>query len=80
MSLLKEKTHALVEDLLDEQMKSEIMQFLWWVEYADSIRAFQDFLDFLSVSAVQEILKEIDSGLYDDVIRIAEDGREQAVV
>ena len=80
MSLLKERTHALVEDLLDEQMKSEIMQFLWWVEYADSIRAFQDFLDFLSVSAVQEILKEIDSGLYDDVFRIAEDGREQAVV
>ena len=79
MSLLKEKTHALAEDLLDKQMKSELLQFLWWAESRNSIRAFQDFLDFLFIADVQEILKQINSGLYDDVIKIAENGREQAI-
>jgi hypothetical protein len=82
---LRSRTESLVADLLDAQMKSNIMQFLWWVEYTNSIHSFQDFLDFLHVAAVQEILKEMESqdinesGLYNDVIKIAENGREQAV-
>lgn len=79
MSLLREKTHALVEDLLDQQMKENILQFLWWAEYANSVQAFQEFLDFLFVAQVQEVLEEIDSILFGEVTKMAESLQTQAI-
>jgi len=76
---LRVKTEALVADLLDTQMKSNIMQFLWWTEYTKSVHSFQDFLDFLFVVGVKSVLEEMNPGLYNEVVDIAREMKQQVV-
>ncbi|OIP74457.1 MAG: hypothetical protein AUK08_01580 [Candidatus Pacebacteria bacterium CG2_30_36_39] len=73
MILLETKTNALVESLQDEQMKANILQYLWWITEKGSVEALDEFLNFLEVEDVKNILMEIDPNLFFEVILLAEE-------
>jgi len=60
MPTLREKTEKLVENLLDQRLKDNLLTFLWWVEYNESQQTLTDFLDFLAIAEVMIILANLD--------------------
>lgn len=61
MPTLREKTEKLVENLLDQRLKDNLLTFLWWVEYNESQQTLTDFLEFLSIAEVMIVLANLDA-------------------
>ncbi|MBT4652014.1 MAG: hypothetical protein HN981_00625 [Candidatus Pacebacteria bacterium] len=71
MKQIERNTRNLVEDLFDKQMKENILQYLFWVTMTESLQAVIDFIDFLKIPDVENILREMNNRLFTEVIDIS---------